>query len=71
MDEDQVKELKKTLTPGHGEALRQSSHGALMEKIRQKEKEVAALVTLESAINWKLLNDEQEENLWTYFVRAR
>ena len=65
-------ELKKQdPKPMGGMSGRQHARDALKASIIRLERQLAALRTLERAINWKLLNDEQEENLWTYFVRAR
>ncbi len=73
MDDDMNKaELKKAPNvSGADPAGRQHARDALKTSIIRLEKELSALRTLERAINWKLLNNEQEEDLWTYFVRAR
>ncbi len=50
---------------------RQSARGALNANITRLEKEVAVLRTLEKAVNWDLINEEQEHDLWLYFIRVR
>ena len=75
MDEQQNTEgeLKKVKAPlsDSGMACRQHARDALKASIIRLESELSALRTLERAISWKLLNDEQEQDLWTYFTRVK
>jgi len=73
MDDDMNKaELKKAPNvSGADRAGRQHARDALKTSIIRLESELSALRTLERAISWKLLNDEQEQDLWTYFTRVK
>ncbi len=48
---------------------RQSARGVLDDKIRHAEEYLNGLITLMQSIPWNVLREEDEENLYKYFVR--
>ena len=68
---NEMGELKTGKSPINQCAGRQHARDALKASIIRLESELSALRTLEKAITWSLLNDEQEQDLWAYFVRGR
>jgi len=54
---------------GHSGAYRMNARSVLNEKIKRVKEELSALETLSRRIPWFDLSDDEEEELWHYFVR--
>lgn len=52
-----------------GHTGRQCAHNVLSDKIVRKDKDTEALRILLRVIPWDTLGDQEEELLWSYFVR--
>lgn len=59
------------LPPNNPGCRRMSAKNVLLDKIKRCQKELEALTTLDASIRWDLLDPQQEELLWHYFITNR